>query len=79
MPAEPADAVLHDIGFDDYGQRMFVVPTRAMYLALRTKALHAGRIARRASRQRMCDRICENTNAARFQFLRAAIAARVAR
>ncbi len=78
MAALPADAVLHDIGFDDYGRRMLVVPTRAMYPMLRQKALQVGRIARRAARQRMDEYICENTNAARYRLVRAAIAARVA-
>ena len=78
MAAQPGDAVLHDIGFDDYGRRILVIPTQAMYPMLRAKALQTGRIARRAARQGMSDRICENTNAARFQFLRAALAARTA-
>ena len=49
MAAQPGDAVLHDIGFDDYGRRILVIPTQAMYPMLRNKALQAGRIARRAA------------------------------
>ena len=78
MAAQPGDAVLHDIGFDDYGRRILVIPTQAMYPMLRNKALQAGRIARRAARQGMCEIICENTSSARYRLLRTALAARVA-